>query len=95
MELGLLVAYLAVGAVLFSKHASTYSTHMRPGAVNIGECIPPEHHWRIWYSLLISAVLWPLALLIARSVSGNMEGPYANAIRFTAIGMLLGGGWGM
>jgi hypothetical protein len=67
---------------------------MNPEAVSIGEYIPPESRWRIWYALIVSAALWPIALLIAKNVSGGAEGRYPRAIKFSALGMLMGGEWG-
>lgn len=95
MEIGLLAVYVVVGAVLFLRHTAVYVVHMRVDAVPIGEYIPPGSRWRIWYSLIVSAALWPIALLLGNGIGGGARGAYFNAVRFTALGMLLGGGWGM
>lgn len=94
MESALLATYIVVAVILLFRHGSTYATHMNINAVPLGEYIPAESRWRIWYALTVSAGLWPIALLVAQSVSGGTEGRYFRAIKFTALGMLLGGGWG-
>lgn len=85
---------MVVAVILLFRHGSAYATHMNPNAVPLEEFIPAESRWRIWYALIVSAALWPIALLVAQSVSGGAEGRYFKSVKFTALGMLLGGGWG-
>ncbi len=95
METLILIVYLSVAAIMLFHHGSTYAMYMNPSAVSIGGYIPPGYRWRIWYALVVSAALWPIAMLVAKSMSGGSPGRYPSAVKFTALGMVLGGGWGM
>ncbi len=94
MESVLLTTYMVVAVILLFRHGSTYAMHMTLNAVPLGGYIPAGSRWRIWYALIVSAGLWPIALLVAQSFSGGAEGRYIRAVKFTTLGMLLGGGWG-